>query len=175
MPSDDSEPEANKLSSERIVELEHKVKKALDTALDQTVALLKDEGVISTSGYANTDAEIPAPEILMPAEDNMSAPQESVPTNGVPTNRVPTNSVPVKNVPLFQVVWTPFRSETSARGFADKLSLQIQQQFEVVKMGPGHYEVGFNFVNPPERIKVLDAINTMTGFISEQPARAQTI
>ena len=64
----------------------------------------------------------------------------------------------------FQLAWMPFRSETSASGFADKLSRQLGRDFLVVKKGPGHYEVGFHYQSGQEREKVLDYVESLTGF-----------
>ena len=75
---------------------------------------------------------------------------------------------PVENttplVPEFQLAWMPFRSETSANGFADKLSSQLDHQFEVIKSGPGHYEVGFRFEDIEEQQAVLAGIENITGY-----------
>ena len=72
------------------------------------------------------------------------------------------NTVPV--VSEFQLAWMPFRSETSANGFAHKLSSQLDHEFEVIKSGPGHYEVGFRFEDVEERQAVLVAIENITGY-----------
>jgi len=152
------------LSYERIAELEHNLKTTVDIALDKAEGLLADDES-AFSELVITNTEVAMPEISIPAEDPGHRPNQEVPTTGVSK----------KNTRQFQVVWTPFRSHTSAKGFADKLSLQLETEFEVLRTGPGHYEVGFNFVNQPERIQVLEAINTMTGFTSEQPARERLI
>ena len=72
---------------------------------------------------------------------------------------------------LFQVAWSPFRSETSAKGFASKLRKQLAHDFQVVKTGPGRYEVGFRFDSQRDRKIILGAINDLTGFESTQPPR----
>ncbi len=72
---------------------------------------------------------------------------------------------------LFQVAWSPFRSETSAKGFAARLERQLSQEFQVMKTGPGRYEVGFHFKSDAERFDVLKAINEITGFESTTPPR----
>jgi len=72
---------------------------------------------------------------------------------------------------LFQVAWSPFRSETSAKGFAARLARQLSQEFRVIKTGPGRYEVGFHFESDVERSDVLNAINEITGFESTTPPR----
>lgn len=66
--------------------------------------------------------------------------------------------------PIFQVAWIPFRSEASASGFAEKLSLQIGKEFQAVRVGAGHYQVGFLYHNPKERAEILDAIESITGY-----------
>jgi hypothetical protein len=72
---------------------------------------------------------------------------------------------------LFQAAWSPFRSETSAKGFASKLRKQLAHDFQVVKTGPGRYEVGFRFDSQRDREIILGAINDLTGFESTQPPR----
>jgi hypothetical protein len=72
---------------------------------------------------------------------------------------------------MFQVAWSPFRSETSAKGFASKLRKQLAHDFQVVKTGPGRYEVGFRFDSQRDRKIILGAINDLTGFESTQPPR----
>jgi hypothetical protein len=72
---------------------------------------------------------------------------------------------------LFQVAWSPFRSETSAKGFASKLTKQLAHNFQVIKTGPGRYEVGFHFDSQRDRKIILSAINDLTGFESTQPPR----
>ncbi len=72
---------------------------------------------------------------------------------------------------LFQVAWTPFRSEASASGFATKLENQLGQAFRIIKVGPGQYEVGFEFTTDVDRVSVLEAIARLTGFQSPSPPR----
>jgi hypothetical protein len=48
-------------------------------------------------------------------------------------------------------VWTPFHSEVSARGFANRLSEQIEHPFAVERQGPGAYQVVFRYSSPGER------------------------
>lgn len=66
--------------------------------------------------------------------------------------------------PTFQVAWSPFRSETSARGFASNLNSQLDEQFRVVRRGPGRYEVGFDYRTEAERQEILSAILAFTGY-----------
>lgn len=64
----------------------------------------------------------------------------------------------------FQAAWMAFRSETSAAGFAKKLSLQLQRTFEVQRQGPGRYLVGFHYASEQERQRVLSSIEQTTGY-----------
>ena len=72
---------------------------------------------------------------------------------------------------LFQVAWSPFRSQTSAKGFAAKLEKQLGQDFRVIRTGPGRYEVGFHFDTKASRLVVLSAISDLTGFKTKAPPR----
>ncbi len=63
-----------------------------------------------------------------------------------------------------QSVWVPFRSEISARGFAGKLTEQLERPFQVLRAGPGQYLVVFGYQDEAERAEVLAQINAMTGY-----------
>ncbi|MFP6808117.1 MAG: hypothetical protein VB957_13205 [Pseudomonadales bacterium] len=82
-----------------------------------------------------------------------------------------TNNVIELQTEFFQVVWTPFRSQMSAQGFAEKLQRQLDHEFVIIKRGPGKYEVGFHFTSDAARSDVLDAIVNLTGFASSNPPR----
>lgn len=71
----------------------------------------------------------------------------------------------------FQVAWSPFRSETSANGFAAQLKHHLAHDFLVIKTGPGRYEVGFHFESNTDRTVILSAINDLTGFKINAPPR----
>ena len=60
-------------------------------------------------------------------------------------------------------VWTPFHSEVSARGFANRLSEQIEHPFAVERQGPGAYQVVFSYSSPGERDVVLAEVSALTG------------
>lgn len=66
--------------------------------------------------------------------------------------------------PVFQNAWMPFRSERSARGFAEKLSTQLDRQFQVLKRGAGRYEVGFSYASEDERMQGLASVENLTGY-----------
>lgn len=70
----------------------------------------------------------------------------------------------VQPAPERQVAWTSFRSERSATGFAEKLSSQLSREFQVVKEGPGRYQVVFSYFSEAERAAVLGEIEAITGF-----------
>jgi len=63
-----------------------------------------------------------------------------------------------------QSVWVPFRSEVSARGFAGKLTEQLERPFQVLRAGPGQYLVVFGYQDEAERAEVLAEINALTGY-----------
>ncbi len=108
----------------------------------------------------------PKPEVETAAEESTIVEMERIETVTEEVLIDHTVAVPeVVQQPLeFQSAWMPFRSETSANGFADKLSTQLDRDFEVIRAGPGHYEVGFRFHSLEERDAVLVSIESITGY-----------
>ncbi len=68
-----------------------------------------------------------------------------------------------ESLPL-QIVWSAFRSETSANGFAAMLQSQLSSPFTVIKSAPGHYEVGFYYKSEKVRAERLAAIEAITSY-----------
>ena len=66
--------------------------------------------------------------------------------------------------PRFQVAWTRFRSEASARGFATRLEKELDVPFEATRVGPGNYEVGFYYNEETQREETLTALEAFTGY-----------
>ena len=60
-------------------------------------------------------------------------------------------------------VWSPFRSEWAANGFARRLALATDVPVEVVNEGPGNYQVVFNYRDDGERQALVERIETITG------------
>ena len=60
-------------------------------------------------------------------------------------------------------VWTPFRSEWAAQGFARRLALATDVPMEVVNAAPGSYQVIFNYRDDGERQTLVQHIETVTG------------
>ncbi|NIP15193.1 MAG: hypothetical protein GWM88_10925, partial [Pseudomonadales bacterium] len=50
-----------------------------------------------------------------------------------------------------QQVWVPFRSQTSAEGFARRLSSETEHPFGIDRRGPGRYQVFFAYADEDER------------------------
>jgi len=59
--------------------------------------------------------------------------------------------------------WSPFRSEWSARGFADRLTAATQVPVEVINAGPGEYRAAFSYQDETERLARIERIETITG------------
>ena len=64
--------------------------------------------------------------------------------------------------PLFYAVWSPFRSELSAKGFARKLTVQTSRRFRVVRT-PDGYQVGFDYSSDHEKAAVAAVVDRLTG------------
>jgi hypothetical protein len=60
-------------------------------------------------------------------------------------------------------VWSPFRSQWAAQGFARRLTLATDVPMEVVSEGPGNYQVIFNYRDDGERQAMVRQIETITG------------
>lgn len=65
--------------------------------------------------------------------------------------------------PGIHLFWSPFRSEWSARGFAQRLSSATRVPVEVVNAGPGKYRVAFSYQDETERLARIERIETVTG------------
>ena len=60
-------------------------------------------------------------------------------------------------------VWSPFRSEWAANGFARRLALATDVPVEVVNESPGNYQVVFSYRDDEERQALVERIETVTG------------
>ena len=95
---------------------------------------------------------------------------ESILADQSPAREVSLSATPIDDPDnlredrAFQVAWMPFRSEASARGFAEQLSRQLGVDMQIHKSGPGHYEVGFEYDSVSERELRLQQLEAITGF-----------
>ncbi len=62
-----------------------------------------------------------------------------------------------------QAVWTPFHSEASARGFAGRLTSQLEHPFQVERLAPQTYVVTFDYRSEPERREIETRLQALTG------------
>ena len=62
-----------------------------------------------------------------------------------------------------QAVWSPFRSQWAAQGFARRLALATEVPVEVVNESPGVYQVVFHYRDDAERRSQLQRIESITG------------
>lgn len=60
-------------------------------------------------------------------------------------------------------VWSPFRSEWAANGFARRLSTATDVPVEVLSESPGIYQVVFSYRDDAERQAMIERIETVTG------------
>ena len=60
-------------------------------------------------------------------------------------------------------VWSPFRSEWAAQGFARRLAVATDVPVEVVNEGPGNYQVVFSYRDDGERQAMVQRIEAVTG------------
>lgn len=62
-----------------------------------------------------------------------------------------------------QQVWAPFRSQTSAEGFARRLSSETEHPFGIDRRGPGRYQVFFAYADEEERRRLLEQVRPLIG------------
>ena len=61
------------------------------------------------------------------------------------------------------VVWSPFHSEASAAGFANRLTRQLSHPFAVRKLGPANYVVFYTYADAAEQQVIEQRIAEVTG------------
>jgi hypothetical protein len=61
------------------------------------------------------------------------------------------------------LVWSPFRSEWAAKGFARRLTLATEVPVEVINEGPENYQVVFSYRDDSERQALVTQIENVTG------------
>jgi len=66
------------------------------------------------------------------------------------------------NLPRY-LVWTPFRSEWAAQGFARRLTQATAVPLEVISGGAGNYQVVFSYRDDAERQAMVAQIEDVTG------------
>ena len=105
----------------------------------------------------------------VPEPEPEEAPAEPEPVlAAVPAPRPPAAEIPTPN-PITtpkggrQAVWTPFRSEASARGFAGRLSTALEHPFEVERLAPHTYVVTFDYRSESQRSALEAEVNAFTG------------
>lgn len=110
------------------------------------------------------------PEI--PGEYTALAPEE--PTSTLPTPQTDEVEATYPDAPQTYtveepqqaVVWAPFHSEASARGFAARLTNQLAHPFTVSKTGPANYLVTYEYRDEPDRMELEQQIAYVTGAAS---------
>ena len=60
-------------------------------------------------------------------------------------------------------VWSPFRSQWAAQGFARRLMQATDVPVEVVNEGPGNFQVVFSYRDDGERLARIKRIESVTG------------
>ncbi len=84
-----------------------------------------------------------------------------------PTN--PTDS-PVEEL-NWEPVWQAFRSEISAKGFADRLKYLTGQEYRVRRTSPWAYQVELPYIDDEQRDALLHEIQTKTGLVLMETRR----
>ena len=65
----------------------------------------------------------------------------------------------------WHAVWRPFRSQASARGFAQRLARMTGREYRVERVSPSNYQVQFAYTDETDRITGLEQIQIATGLM----------
>ena len=65
--------------------------------------------------------------------------------------------------PAWQVIWKPFRTESSALGFAERLRSVTGLRITVQQQSPTKYVVAFPYNDEEERLRNIERIESQTG------------
>lgn len=60
-----------------------------------------------------------------------------------------------------EVIWDSFRSEVTARGFAEFMARKTGLPFEVESLGLGQYRVVYRYASEDDRLAALDAVGKL--------------
>jgi hypothetical protein len=76
----------------------------------------------------------------------------------------PDTPLPPSEPPLRQhLFWSPFRSELSARGFANGIGQRSGLEIRVIRSAPMSYRLAFDYREEPQRLARSAQIETATG------------
>ena len=67
--------------------------------------------------------------------------------------------------PSWQIIWKPFRTESSALGFAERLRSVTGLGIEVQQQSPTQYVVAFPYDDEEERLRNIERIENQTGLV----------
>lgn len=118
----------------------------------------------SAADAASAAAELPARQPLPKPPDPEGPPDGAVgspqPAAVHAPDPAPAPSPPESGIAR---VWSPFHSEMSAAGFAERLSRSLDHPFSVERRGAGRYQVVFHYADEPEREALLAEAAAVTG------------
>jgi hypothetical protein len=134
-----SEPAADQVVEETVVsDVGNLIEKAIDEAIDEAAAY---------TAKAAREAS-PAPR------------QSESATNPDPSPPIPAQAGITEQ---WQAVWSPFRSELSARGFSSRLTNQTGIPLEVIRESQGVYQVAFAYTDATMRDDLLVRLRSAAG------------
>ena len=133
-------------------------------------------------------SEVPLSEVPVSEVPESEVPESEVPVAATPTAgnpvaeaaesgpQAPNDVDAIESIPVVQPVlggiatrpeqasvWTPFHSEMSANGFAQRLARALEHPFEVRRDGPGRYQVVFPYESDAARDELLARVAMLTG------------
>lgn len=139
----------------------------VESAADSETPIQTDTGGAPTSPEVPDvygDDKVAAPAAIAAADPGPGLMNERGSEDTDPRPVVDDTSAAHHTAPLSRYpVWTPFRSQWAAAGFARRLTLATDVPVEVVNAAPGDYRVVFRYRDEGERQTMIRQIEAVTG------------
>ncbi len=134
-----------------------------DRASDPSVSHPQPAGAPPQTLY--DDTLVPAPELSgsTPATSSIAEEQDTARADALPQYGEQSLKVSTPDHTGEATVWSPFHSEASASGFANRLTRQLAHPFQVRKLGPAEYVVVYTYADANEHHALQQRIAAVTG------------
>jgi hypothetical protein len=132
---------------------------------DPSVSHSQSAGAPPQTLYDDTPVPTPEPSLSgsPPAASSIAEQQDTARADALPQYEEPPLEVSTPDHTGEATVWSPFHSEASASGFANRLTRQLAHPFQVRKLGPAEYVVVYTYADANEHHALQQRIAAVTG------------
>ena len=118
-----------------------------------TPAIARVTAAPSNVTSAQTSDPLQEPEINPLEEGTVPEPQSIAASSFVDPNEATGTTI----------IWSPFHSEASASGFANRLTRELAHPFRVKKQAPAQYVVSYDYSDAQHKAQLEARIKALTG------------